>query len=137
MSEQLQYYQGTGRRKSAVARVRLFPRSGEGSGEIIVNGKKAEDYFGPRVMFHSIIQRPFQLTDTVDQFDTFITVRGGGVSGQVGAVSLAVTRALMHSNIDLRPTLKKAGLVTRDAREKERKKAGLKRARKRPQYTKR
>lgn len=127
------YYQGTGRRKTSVARVRLFP----GSGEFIVNGKSTEDYFGPREMLQRDIRRPLEMTDTVASFNVLVKVRGGGVVGQAGAVRHGVARALLDANADLRPALKRAGLLTRDPRAKERKKAGLKRARKRPQYTKR
>lgn len=127
------YYQGTGRRKSAVARVRLFP----GSGEFMVNGKSPVDYFGPRDVFQRELVRPLDLTGNVASFNVMVKVRGGGLSGQVIAVRHGIARALIDSNEDLRPTLKQAGLLTRDARVKERKKPGLKRARKRPQYTKR
>jgi len=127
------YYQGTGRRKTAVARVRLFP----GSGEIVVNGKSVPEYFGARELFHKEIARPLDLTGTASAFNVLVKVRGGGVSGQAGAVRHGIARALLDVNLELRPTLKKAGLLTRDPRAKERKKAGLKRARKRPQYTKR
>ncbi len=133
MTTTKRYYQGTGRRKTAVARVRLFP----GSGEFIVNGKKPEDYFGARAVFHREIQRPLELTNTLANFNVLVKVRGGGVSGQAGAVRHGVARALLDFNEELRATLKKAGLLTRDPRAKERKKVGLKRARKRPQYTKR
>jgi small subunit ribosomal protein S9 len=127
------YYQGTGRRKTAVARVRLFP----GSGEIVVNGKSVADYFGARELFHKEVARPFDLTGTAGSFNVLVKVRGGGVSGQANAVRHGIARALLDVNAELRPTLKKAGLLTRDPRAKERKKPGLKRARKAPQYTKR
>lgn len=127
------YYQGTGRRKTAVARVRLFP----GSGEFVVNGKSMTDYFGGRVFFHKDIVRPLELTGLQDAYNVLVKVRGGGVSGQAGAVRHGIARALLDANAELRPTLKVAGLLTRDSRAKERKKAGLKRARKAPQYTKR
>jgi small subunit ribosomal protein S9 len=127
------YYQGTGRRKTAVARVRLFP----GSGEFVVNGKQIEDYFGPRDSFARDLQRPLELTGNASSFNVLVKVRGGGVAGQVGAVRHGIARALLDVDAELRPTLKQAGLLTRDPRMKERKKAGLKRARKRPQYTKR
>jgi small subunit ribosomal protein S9 len=133
MSEQVRYYQGTGRRKTAVARVKLFP----GNGEFVINGKKPDDYFGPRDLWMKELQRPLALTENLATYDIFIKVRGGGISGQLEAARLGITRALLDSNADLRPPLKKAGLITRDARAKERKKPGLKRARKRPQYTKR
>ena len=127
------YYQGTGRRKTAVARVRLFP----GSGEFVVNGKNITEYFGQRDLFEREVVRPLELTGNAASFNVLVKVRGGGVSGQVGAVRHGVARALLDLNEELRPTLKKAGLLTRDPRMKERKKPGLKRARKRPQYTKR
>jgi small subunit ribosomal protein S9 len=127
------YYQGTGRRKTAVARVRLFP----GSGDFVVNGKQPEDYFGNRDLLQRDIRRPLALTDLLDSFNVLVKVRGGGLVAQAGAVRHGVARALLDNDPDLRPTLKKAGLLTRDPRAKERKKVGLKRARKRPQYTKR
>ena len=127
------YYQGTGRRKTAVARVRLFP----GSGDFVVNGKKVEEYFGPRDLFHRELVYPLDLTGNTTNFNILVRVRGGGIAGQVGAVRHGIARALLDLNPDLRPTLRNAGLLTRDPRMKERKKPGLKRARKRPQYTKR
>ena len=127
------YYQGTGRRKTAVARVRLFP----GSGEFVVNGKNITEYFGQRELFERELARPLELTGNGTSFNVLVKVRGGGVAGQVGAVRHGIARALLDLNGELRPTLKKAGLLTRDPRMKERKKPGLKRARKRPQYTKR
>jgi len=127
------YYQGTGRRKTAVARVRLFP----GSGEFVVNGKQPDEYFGPRDLFRKELLRPLDLTGNATSFNVMVKVRGGGVAGQVIAVRHGIARALLDSDAELRPTLKHAGLLTRDPRMKERKKPGLKRARKRPQYTKR
>jgi small subunit ribosomal protein S9 len=127
------YHYGTGRRKCAVARVRLYP----GSGAITVNGKSAPDYFGGRPLHQQNIQLPLKLTNTMERFDIVVTVVGGGVAGQAGAVRHGITRALVRSDEELRPVLKRAGLLTRDARVKERKKVGLKRARKAPQYTKR
>ncbi|GAB4168748.1 MAG: 30S ribosomal protein S9 [Roseiflexaceae bacterium] len=127
------YYQGTGRRKTAVARVRLFP----GSGVVVVNGRSIGEHFGARELFHREIMRPLDLTGMTSSFDVLVKVRGGGVSGQANAVRHGIARALLDANLELRPTLKKAGLLTRDPRAKERKKAGLKRARKAPQYTKR
>ena len=128
------YYYGTGRRKSAVARVRLFP----GNGEITVNGKTAREYFGGRELHQLVIRQPLQLTDTLNRFNIVIKVVGGGPSGQAGAVRHGISRALSRADDEaFRPVLKKAGLLTRDARVKERKKVGLKRARKAPQYTKR
>ncbi|GAB4191161.1 MAG: 30S ribosomal protein S9 [Roseiflexaceae bacterium] len=127
------YYQGTGRRKTAVARVRLFP----GSGDFVVNGKKPLEYFGARELLHTEIARPLELTGNAGNFNVLVRVRGGGLAGQAGAVRHGVARALLDMDAELRAVLRKAGLLTRDARMKERKKAGLKRARKRPQYTKR
>jgi small subunit ribosomal protein S9 len=127
------YYQGTGRRKTAVARVRLFP----GNGEFVVNGRKIEDHFGARGQYGRILLRPLELTNNAAAFNVLVKVRGGGISGQAGAVSHGIARALLDLDPELRPTLRKAGLLTRDPRMKERKKAGLKRARKAPQYTKR
>lgn len=127
------YYQGTGRRKTAVARVRLFP----GNGEFFVNGKQPEDYFGPRESLQRELRRPLELTDNISSFNVLVKVRGGGMSGQAGAVRHGIARALLDSNAELRPTLKQAGLLTRDSREKERKKVGLRRARRAKQFTKR
>ncbi len=127
------YYQGTGRRKTAVARVRLFP----GNGEFVVNGKNPVDYFGPRELYHKEIAQPLELTGNGTSFNVLVKVRGGGMAGQAIAVRHGVARALLDLNQELRPILKQAGLLTRDPRMKERKKPGLKRARKRPQYTKR
>lgn len=131
--EKGRYHYGTGRRKAAVARVRLYP----GSGTMTVNGKPAAEYFGGRLMLHQNIQLPLRLTNSLDRFDAIIKVVGGGVSGQAGAVRHGLARALVRSDEELRPVLKAAHLLTRDARVKERKKVGLKRARKAPQYTKR
>ncbi len=133
MSQGTRYYYGTGRRKSSVARVRLYP----GGGEITVNGKPATEYFGGRLVHQTTIGQPMQLTNTQDSFNVMIRVKGGGTSGQAGAVRHGIARALTQADPELRPSLKKAGFLTRDAREKERKKVGLKRARKAPQYTKR
>ncbi|MEF3275200.1 MAG: 30S ribosomal protein S9 [Chloroflexus sp.] len=127
------YYQGTGRRKTAVARVRLFP----GSGNFIVNDKKPEEYFGNREQYQRDLRLPLVLTNHLNTFDVRVKVKGGGISGQVGAVRHGIARALLDYDSELRPVLKKAGLLTRDPRAKERKKVGLKRARKAPQYTKR
>lgn len=127
------YIWSVGRRKSAVARVRLYP----GSGKITVNGRDASDYFGGRRIHQATLLEPLLLTGTRDRFDVTVRVVGGGVSGQAGAVRHGIARALTKFNEELRPTLKRAKLLTRDARVKERKKVGLKRARKAPQYTKR
>jgi small subunit ribosomal protein S9 len=133
MSEKNRYHYGTGRRKTAVARVRMYP----GKGAITVNGKTAPEYFGGRSLNQTILESPLVLTNTTGRYDIIVTVRGGGVSGQVGAVRHGISRALVRSDEELRPVLKRAGMLTRDARAKERKKVGLKRARKAPQYTKR
>src|SRR5688500_10138087 len=128
-----QYYYGVGRRKTSVARVRLYP----GSGQVTVNGQTAADYFRARALNQSTLLAPLRLTGTGEKFDVVASVVGGGVSGQVGAVRHGISRALTRFDAELRPTLKVAGMLTRDARMKERKKVGLKRARKAPQYTKR
>lgn len=133
MSQGTRYYYGTGRRKSSVARVRLYP----GGGEITVNGKPATDYFGGRLVYQTTIAQPLRMTNTQDSYNVMIRVKGGGTTGQAGAVRHGIARALTQADPELRPSLKKAGFLTRDAREKERKKVGLKRARKAPQYTKR
>ena len=126
-----QYY-GTGRRKTSTARVYLRP----GTGEITVNRKTFDQYF-PNEALRMIIRQPLQLTETAAKFDILVNVAGGGPAGQAGAVRHGITRALMEFNADLRPTLKQAGLVTRDPRIKERKKYGQKGARKRFQFSKR
>ncbi len=131
--EKQRYHYGTGRRKTAVARVRLYP----GSGKITVNGKSIRDYFGGRLIYETMILQPLRLAGALDRFDVVAKVVGGGVTGQVGAVRHGIARALARSDEELRPVLKKAQLLTRDPRVKERKKVGLKRARKAPQYTKR
>ena len=124
---------GTGRRKNATARTRLYA----GNGAIEVNGRKVEDYF-PRKTLQMIIRQPLVLTKLVDKFDVKVNVCGGGVTGQAGAVRLGVARALNAIDRDAnRPALKKAGFLTRDARATERKKAGLKKARKASQFSKR
>lgn len=127
------YYQGTGRRKTSVARVRLFP----GTGEFVVNDRQPEDYFTPREILQHNIRLPLELTETLESFNVLVRVRGGGIVSQASAVRHGVARALLDYDEGHRPVLKKAGLLTRDPRAKERKKVGLKRARKRPQYTKR
>lgn len=126
------YYYGTGRRKSAVARVFLKP----GNGQIIVNDKPADEYFS-RETGRMIIRQPLELTNHVGTFDIMVNVLGGGESGQAGAVRHGITRALMDYDQALRPPLRKAGLVTRDAREVERKKVGLHKARRAKQFSKR
>lgn len=133
MSEQYQYFEGVGRRKSATARVRIYPG---GTGEFVVNDKPLADYF-PRVGDMADLAKPFTATESEGRFDVTVKVKGGGVSGQVGAVRLGLARALLEYDPELRPVLRQRGLLTRDARVKERKKPGLKRARKAPTYTKR
>lgn len=127
------YFFGTGRRKTAIARVRLTP----GTGTFIVNGKTATDYFGGRQLNQIVIEQALRLVNRFGQYNVTVKVVGGGVSGQAGAVRHGISRALIQADETLRPVLKKNGLLTRDARAKERKKPGLKRARKAPQYTKR
>jgi small subunit ribosomal protein S9 len=127
------YYEGVGRRKAATARVRLYPG---GDGNIVVNDRPLEDYFC-RMMDIILLKKPLEVTDTTDQYDISVLVDGGGIKGQAGAVQLGIARALLEADPDLRPPLRHAGYLTRDARVKERKKPGLKKARKAPQYTKR
>jgi small subunit ribosomal protein S9 len=128
---EIQYY-GTGRRKTSTARVYLRP----GAGEVKVNHKTFEQYF-PNETLRMIIRQPLQLTETANKFDILVNVDGGGPTGQAGAIRHGITRALIEFNADLRPTLKQAGLITRDPRIKERKKYGQKGARKRFQFSKR
>jgi small subunit ribosomal protein S9 len=128
-----QYYEGVGRRKSATARVRIYPG---GTGNIIVNDKPVADYF-PRTGDVASLSKALEVAGMQGRLDLTVHVRGGGVTGQTDAVKLGVARALLEYQPDLRPAMRKAGLLTRDAREKERKKPGLKRARKAPTYTKR
>lgn len=127
----IQYY-GTGRRKNAVARVYVRP----GKGDITINSREFENYF-PNEALQMIIRQPLNLTESTGKFDILVNVAGGGISGQAGAVRHGITRALLEYNSDLRPTLKKAGLITRDPRKKERKKYGQKGARARFQFSKR
>ena len=126
------HYYGTGRRKSAVARVFLRP----GKGQIVVNGKPVDQFFS-RESGRMIVRQPLELANHLKTFDILVNVHGGGESGQAGAVRHGITRALIHYDATLKPTLKKAGLVTRDAREVERKKVGLHKARRRKQFSKR
>jgi len=126
------YFYGTGRRKTAVAQVRLSP----GSGAIIINGVPYEELF-PRLEHRQVVIRPLLVTDSLSKYNAVVKVAGGGISGQSGAISHGIARALVRVDENLKPTLRKNGLLTRDSRAKERKKAGLKRARKAPQYTKR
>ena len=132
MAMEGQYFEALGRRKSATARVRLY----SGDGSIVVNDKPANDYF-TRGVDQQSISAPLIVAGLEKSFDISVKVKGGGVTGQAGAVSLGIARALLLSNPDLRTSLKRNRLLTRDARVKERKKPGLKRARKAPQYTKR
>jgi small subunit ribosomal protein S9 len=126
------YFEAVGRRKEASARVRLYP----GTGKIIVNDKELADYF-PRERDRLQLMEPLEVTGNVDSFNVTVLVRGGGITGQAGAVRLGVARALLASDENLRKVLRGIGCLTRDSRMKERKKYGLKRARKAPQYTKR
>ncbi len=125
-------YYGTGRRKSSVARVYLMP----GTGKITINKRDMDNYFGLGTL-KLIVRQPLVLTDTVDKFDVLVTVRGGGFTGQAGAIRHGISRALLQADADYRPALKKAGFLTRDPRMKERKKYGLKAARRAPQFSKR
>jgi small subunit ribosomal protein S9 len=127
-----QYFAGVGRRKTSVARVRLVP----GTGEIIVNGRPVDQYFGGDI-WTAQVRAPFHAVSQHGRYNVDAKVLGGGVSGQAGAISHAISRALVVADETLKPTLRKGGFLTRDARVKERKKYGLKRARKAPQYTKR
>lgn len=128
----VKYYYGTGRRKHSVARVRLYP----GNGSITINGRSIDEYFGLDTL-KVIVRQPFEVTNTAGKFDVVCTVRGGGVSGQAGAIRHGIARALLQNGDEMRPELKKAGLLTRDPRMKERKKYGLKAARRAPQFSKR
>ena len=126
------YFYGTGRRKKSVARVRLYP----GTGVVTINGRDISDYFGLETM-KLIVNQPFGVTDTVGKFDIVANVKGGGFSGQAGAIRHVVARALLSADETYKPLLKKAGFLTRDPRMKERKKYGLKGARRAPQFSKR
>ncbi len=126
------YFYGTGRRKKSVARVRLVP----GNGKITINGRDIDNYFGLETM-KLIVNQPFGVTNTTGKFDIICTVQGGGFSGQAGAIRHGVAKALLQSDAELRSALKKAGFLTRDPRMKERKKYGLKAARRAPQFSKR
>lgn len=128
---QVQYY-GTGRRKNAIARVRLLP----GEGKVTVNNRDLEEYFGKKTL-EMIVKQPLNLTNTLSQFNVVASVNGGGTTGQAGAVRLGIARALLKADANLRPALKKAGFLTRDPRMKERKKYGLRKARRAPQFSKR
>lgn len=127
----VQYY-GTGRRKNAVSRVRLVP----GDGKITINNRDIDDYFGMETL-KLIVRQPLVLTNTLPRFDVIANVVGGGYTGQAGAIRHGISRALLEADRELRPMLKKAGFLTRDPRMKERKKYGLKKARRAPQFSKR
>ena len=126
------YFYGTGRRKKSTARVRLYP----GTGVITVNGKNVDEYFGLETL-KLIIAQPFGVSETEGKFDVVANVTGGGLSGQAGAIRHGIARALVAADVENRPSLKKAGFLTRDPRMKERKKYGLKGARRAPQFSKR
>ncbi len=130
--EKQNYFYGTGRRKTSVAQVRLIP----GEGAIVINGVPYEERF-PRLEHRQTILKPLLVTDNIGKFNVIVKVAGGGISGQGGAISHGISRALVRADENFKPVLRKSGLLTRDSRVKERKKAGLKRARKAPQYTKR
>ncbi len=125
-------YYGTGRRKSSIARVYLVP----GTGKVIINKREMDNYFGLDTL-KLIVRQPLALTETQDKFDVLVNVRGGGFTGQAGAIRHGISRALLQADADYRPVLKKAGFLTRDPRMKERKKYGLKAARRAPQFSKR
>ena len=125
-------FQGTGRRKESIARVRLVA----GKGEITVNGKSLDEYFGTEIL-KVIVNQPFAVTNTVGKYDVIVKVTGGGYTGQAGAIRHGISRALLEANAEYRPALKQNGFLTRDPRMKERKKYGLKKARKAPQFSKR
>ncbi|WP_138296477.1 MULTISPECIES: 30S ribosomal protein S9 [unclassified Clostridium] len=125
-------YIGTGRRKTAIARVRLLP----GEGKVLINKRDINDYFGLETLKMTVMA-PLNLTQTAGRFDVLVNVRGGGLTGQAGAIRHGIARSLIKADADLRPALKKAGFLTRDSRMKERKKYGLKAARRAPQFSKR
>lgn len=131
MATQLQYA-ATGRRKNAIARVRLIP----GEGKFIINKRELAEYFGKKTL-EMIVQQPFNITDTFAKYDVIALAHGGGTTGQAGAIRLGIARALLKADSSLRPSLKRAGFLTRDPRMKERRKYGLKKARKAPQFSKR
>jgi len=124
---------GTGRRKNAVARVRLVP----GEGKVVINKREIDDYFGGLEVLKLIVAQPLEATQNTGKFDVLVNVHGGGISGQAGAIRHGIARALLKVDSELRPILKKAGYLTRDPRMKERKKYGLKAARRAPQFSKR
>ena len=132
MYDKVPYFYGTGRRKSSVARVRVY----QGTGKVTINDRDIDDYFGLETL-KLIVRQPLALTGTADKFDIVCNVQGGGVTGQAGAIRHGLSRALLQYDENLRPALKKAGFLTRDPRMKERKKYGLKGARRAPQFSKR
>ena len=132
MFEGKPYFYGTGRRKSSVARVRIY----NGTGKVTINNRDIDDYFGLETL-KVIVRQPLVFTDNADKFDIVCTVAGGGVTGQAGAIRHGIARALLLANAEYRPELKKSGFLTRDPRMKERKKYGLKGARRAPQFSKR
>jgi small subunit ribosomal protein S9 len=132
MYESKPYFYGTGRRKKSIARVRVY----NGTGKVTINKRDIDDYFGLETL-KLIARQPLELTGTIDKFDIVCTVQGGGVTGQAGAIRHGIARALLQYDAELRPALKKAGFLTRDPRMKERKKYGLKGARRAPQFSKR
>ena len=127
------FFYGTGRKKSSVARVRIYP---EGTGAVTINNREMDNYFGLDTL-KLLVRQPFMVTDTLGKFDVVVTVAGGGVTGQAGAIRHGISRALLLVNAEYRPALKAAGFLTRDPRMKERKKYGLKAARRAPQFSKR
>ena len=131
--KKVQYF-GTGRRKEAIARVRLIPN---GNGNIVINNKTIDEYYGGNEVVKMVVRQPLELTSTSDKFDVLVNVYGGGYTGQAGAIRHGIARALCEADENLRPELKKAGFLTRDPRMKERKKYGLKAARRSPQFSKR
>ena len=132
MSDEIRYYEAVGRRKRAVARVRLYP----GEGEMVINGKPLDEYFGRSQDWRDVMA-PFALTESQNRFNLSVLVKGGGITGQAHAIRHGIARALLIADPESKGALRRAGFLTRDPREKERKKPGLKRARKAPQYTKR
>ncbi|HEY8424299.1 MAG TPA: 30S ribosomal protein S9 [Clostridia bacterium] len=130
--KKIQYW-GTGRRKKAVARVRLIP---DGTGKIVINKRDIDDFFGLETL-KLIVRQPLELTQTADKYDVYVNVKGGGFTGQAGAIRHGIARALVEANPEFKTALKQAGFLTRDPRMKERKKYGLKKARRAPQFSKR
>jgi small subunit ribosomal protein S9 len=128
---QVQFY-GTGRRKNAIARVRLVP----GEGQVVVNGQPLDEYFGQKIL-EIQVRQPLEATNNSGRFDVLARVEGGGTTGQAGAIRMGIARALLQADTELRPVLKRNGFLTRDPRMKERRKYGLKKARKAPQFSKR